>query len=89
MLKLYMLEVKGAIIAASLCFDYRDTVFLYNSCYDPAYARLSPGAVCNVFSIKKSIEQGRKKYDFLKGTEPYKRHLGGHGVQLSKARITI
>ena len=88
-LKFYMLEIKGVIIAASLCFDYKDTIFLYNSCYDPTYAQLSPGTVCNVFSIKRSIGEGRKKYDFLKGAETYKRYLGGHGIPLSKAQITI
>ncbi|MEN8189452.1 MAG: GNAT family N-acetyltransferase [Thermodesulfobacteriota bacterium] len=88
-LKIYFLEIQGNIAAASLCFDYQDTTFLYNSCYDLAYRHLSVGLLCNLFSIKDSIETGHRKYDFLKGDEPYKRRLGGREVHLSKARIKL
>ncbi|MEN8230883.1 MAG: GNAT family N-acetyltransferase [Bacteroidota bacterium] len=88
-LKIYLLEIKGKIAAASLCFDYQKTIFLYNSCYDPEYKQFSVGLLCNIFSIRNSIETGHRKYDFLKGDEPYKRRLGGREVRLSKARIKM
>jgi CelD/BcsL family acetyltransferase involved in cellulose biosynthesis len=88
-LKLYALELNGTIAAMSLCFDFQGTVFLYNSCYDSKYKSLSVGTLCNVFSIRHSIEAGRKKFDFLKGDEPYKYHLGGYEVPLSRVRIRM
>lgn len=88
-LKLYLLEMKERIVAASLCFDYQDTTFLYNSCYDPTFKQFSVGLLCNVFTIRNSIETGHKRYDFLKGDEPYKRRLGGREVHLSKVLITM
>jgi len=86
-LRLFVLELNGAAAAAALCFDYRDTVYLYNSGYGPRYRFLSVGLLCKILSIKHSIKVGRKKYDFLKGAEPYKYRLGGREVKLMRCRI--
>jgi CelD/BcsL family acetyltransferase involved in cellulose biosynthesis len=86
-LRLFMLTLNGAPAAAALCFDYRDTVYLYNSGYAPRYSSLSVGLLCKILSIRHSIEIGRKKYDFLKGAEPYKYQLGGKEVHLRRCRI--
>jgi len=88
-LRLFILGLNDSPAAAALCFDYRDTVYLYNSGYDPRYSSLSAGLVCKILSIKHSIESGRKKYDFLKGAEPYKYQLGGKEVHLSRCRIVF
>ena len=37
-LKLFFLELDGIKLAASLCFDYKDSYFLYNSGYDLRFA---------------------------------------------------
>lgn len=86
-LRLFVLELNGTSAAAALCFDYQDTMYLYNSGYDPRYSSLSAGLLCKVLSIKHSIKVGRKKYDFLKGAEPYKYRLGGREVKLTRCRI--
>ncbi|MBI5117768.1 GNAT family N-acetyltransferase [Candidatus Poribacteria bacterium] len=88
-LRLFVLRLFDLIAAAAVCFDYQKTMYLYNSGYDPRYASLSAGLLCKILSIKHSIEIGRKKYDFLKGAEPYKYRLGGREVRLSRCRITI
>jgi CelD/BcsL family acetyltransferase involved in cellulose biosynthesis len=88
-LRLFMLTLNEAPAAAALCFDYRDTMYLYNSGYDPQYGSLSAGLLCKILSIRHSIEIGRKKYDFLKGAEPYKYHLGGKEVHLRRCRISF
>ncbi len=88
-LRLFVLTLGDSTAAASLCFDYEDTVYLYNSGYDPRYGSLSVGLLCKVLSIEHSIKIGRRKYDFLKGAEPYKRHLGGTEVPLSRCRIVL
>lgn len=88
-LRLFLLKLDGSTVAAALCFDYQDTVYLYNSGYDPRYSSLSVGLLCKILSIRHSIKLGRKKYDFLKGAEAYKFQLGGKEVQLSQCRIAF
>ncbi len=88
-LRLFVLELDGLAAAACLCFDYQDTMFLYNSGYNPEYSSLSVGLLCKILSIRRSIETGRKKYDFLKGIESYKYFLGGKEVRLSRCRISL
>ncbi len=88
-LRLFILNLDDSPAAAALCFDYQDTLYLYNSGYDPQYSSLSVGLICKILSIKHAIEAGRKKYDFLKGVESYKHRLGGKEVQLSRCRIAF
>ncbi|MBI2860910.1 MAG: GNAT family N-acetyltransferase [Chloroflexi bacterium] len=80
--RLGVLELDARPAAMAMCFEHDGTVYLYNSAYDPACASLSAGLLCKVFSIKDSIERGCRKYDFLKGDEPYKGRLGGKEVPL-------
>jgi CelD/BcsL family acetyltransferase involved in cellulose biosynthesis len=84
-----MLELDGRPMAAVLAFDYKDTVYLYNSGFDPTQSQLSVGILSKALLIKDSIERGKKKFDFLKGAERYKYHLGGKEVQLQKCRIAL
>lgn len=84
-----ILELDNVPAAMIIYFDYNDCVYLYNSGYDPRYESLSVGLLCKTLGIKASIEAGRKKFDFLKGNEPYKYHLGGKEVPLSRCHITI
>ena len=88
-LKLYILELEAQPAAAVMCFDYNDTIYLYNSGYDPRFRSLSVGLLCKILSLKDSIERGKMNYDFLKGAEAYKYHLGGREVHLSRCRIRI
>lgn len=84
-----VLELDGMPTAMILYFDYNNGVWLYNSGYEPRYDALSVGLVCKALSIKDSIEAGKKKYDFLKGNEPYKYYLGGKEVPLYRFQITL
>jgi CelD/BcsL family acetyltransferase involved in cellulose biosynthesis len=89
LLKMGMLEIDGKPIAAIMCFDYNDCIYLYNSGYDPQYVGLSAGLLSKVYAIEDSIEKGKKRFDFLKGAEPYKGHLGGQEVPLYRCQIGI
>jgi len=89
MVKLAFLDIDGTPAAAALCFDYRSTVYLYNSGYDPSFRPLSAGLLCKVYSIRESIEKGREKYDFLKGAETYKYRLGGKVVPLFRCLVEL
>jgi CelD/BcsL family acetyltransferase involved in cellulose biosynthesis len=84
-----ILELDSRPMAAVLAFDYKDTVYLYNSGFDPTQSQLSVGILSKALLIKDSIARGKKKFDFLKGAERYKYHLGGKEVQLQKCRIAL
>jgi len=75
-LKLSFLHMDRTCMASSMCFDYQNKVYLYNSGYDPEYSYLSPGIVLVAHLIREAIESGRSEFDFLRGKEPYKYHLG-------------
>ncbi len=88
-LRLGILELDRLPTAMIMCFDYNDCVYLYNSGYNPQYSSLSAGLVSKVLGIRESIQEGKKRFDFLKGNETYKYHLGGREVPLYRCQITI
>ena len=89
LLRFGILEISGKPVAAVMCFDYNNKVYLYNSGYDPEYGYLSVGLLSKLLSIKDSIERGRRCYDFLKGPEEYKYRLGGREIPISSCRIVL
>jgi CelD/BcsL family acetyltransferase involved in cellulose biosynthesis len=89
LLKLGVLELDGKPLAEIMCFDYHGCIYLYNSGYDSGYVSLSAGLLSKVLAIKESIAKGRKKFDFLKGEEIYKHHLGGKEIPLFRCQISI
>jgi CelD/BcsL family acetyltransferase involved in cellulose biosynthesis len=89
LLRLGVLELDGKPLAEIMCFDYQDCIYLYNSGYDPSYVALSAGLLSKVLAVRESIAKGRRKFDFLKGEETYKHHLGGKEVPLFRCQISI
>jgi len=89
LLRLGVLELDKKPVAEILCFEYSNCLYLYNSGYDPQYVGLSAGVLSKVLAIKDSIEKGIKKFDFLKGSETYKAHIGGKEVPLFHCLIGI
>jgi CelD/BcsL family acetyltransferase involved in cellulose biosynthesis len=89
LLRFGIIEMDKQPAAMTIGFDYKDAHYLYNSAYDPQFNYLSVGLLCKVLCLKESIEKGRKKWDFLKGGEPYKYHLGGREVPLYRCQINI
>ncbi len=89
LLRFGILELDMLPVAMVMCFDYNDCVYLYNSAYDPKYKSLSVGLLCKALCIKESIQGGRKRFDFLKGSEAYKYHLGGRETPLYSCQIII
>ena len=41
-----------------------------------------------VLLVRDAIERGREAVDFLRGQEPYKRHLGGHPRDIVRLRLS-
>ncbi|MGD8992862.1 MAG: GNAT family N-acetyltransferase [Desulfobacterales bacterium] len=88
-LRLFFLMLDDAVVAAVMCFDHNETFHLYNNGYDERYHALSVGLLSKLLSLKKSIQLGKKRYDFLKGTEVYKHRLGGKKIPLYRCRVSI
>lgn len=90
LVKLFFLKIEEDRVATMLVFDYQDTYLLYNSGFDPnRYRQVSSGTVLTAYTIKHAIEQGRKNYDFLRGSEKYKFHLGGKPMPIFDLNISI
>ena len=87
LLRLYFLELDGVRLASAICFDYRSQILLYNSGYDPEYARLSVGLALKAYCIQDAIAANREVFDFLQGSEPYKYDLGGVDAPIYRMRI--
>lgn len=75
--RLAFLEVEGKRVATSLSFVVDNVRYLYNSGYDPEYRHLAVGLLNHAYTIRNSIEQGHYVFDFMRGDEAYKYHLGG------------
>jgi CelD/BcsL family acetyltransferase involved in cellulose biosynthesis len=86
-LRLFFLDIDRVPAAGVMCFDYNDTLFLYNNGYNPQFSHLSPGFLSKVYSIRDGIEQGKLWYDLLKGDEGYKKRLGSTPVPLYHLKI--
>lgn len=89
MLKLYFLNLNTTTAAAVMCFDFNEAIYLYNNSYESRFSYLSVGLLCVVISIKDSIQRAKQKYDFLKGVESYKHHLGGQEVPLYRCQVQL
>lgn len=85
--RLYFLTLNGEKVATSLAFKVGSTKYLYNSGYDPERSWLAVGLLNHAINILKSIEEGIEIYDFMRGDERYKYHLGAYDRHIFTARL--
>ena len=88
LLSLDFLEAGGLRVASTFSFQFDGTFYLYNSAYDPSLRAISPGLILVVKLIERSIAQGCRRFDFLRGEERYKYELGATALPLHAVRIT-
>lgn len=82
-LRLGFILINGLKMATLLCFDYGDSILLYNSGYDPErYRALSPGILATAHCIEEAIRQKKKVFDFLRGSEEYKYRFGAQDTEI-------
>ncbi len=84
---LWLLWLEDRPAAALFCLEYGGTIGLYNSGFDPEARALSPGVVLVARTIEDAIRRGFRRYDFLRGDEPYKYGFGA--VPTDVLRITL
>jgi GNAT acetyltransferase-like protein len=75
-LRLSFLTVDGRRIAASVFFETDDAILYYNAGLSPEARSLSPGVVMVERLVQRALETGKRRFDFLRGNEPYKYEWG-------------
>lgn len=88
-LRLGNLSIHGKRVATTFSFDFNDELFLYNNGYDPEYNNLSVGLLSKIYTIRYAIENHYTRFNFLKGDEVYKKHLGGTKKPLYRLTVSI
>src|SRR5215469_15155478 len=73
-LRLYRLRVEGRTAAVVYSLFQGDTVYCYLQGFDPAFSFFSPGTVLIFFLMQDAVRLGMRRFDFLRGREPYKQH---------------
>jgi CelD/BcsL family acetyltransferase involved in cellulose biosynthesis len=75
-LDLAFLTVGGRRIAACVSFRSADSLLYYNAGVDPEARELSPGVVMVERLVRRALEMGIARMDFLRGDETYKYEWG-------------
>ncbi len=89
-LRLGFVIINGEKVASLLCFDYGDSILLYNSGYDPErYSALSPGLLATAYAIEEAIREAKKVFDFLRGDEDYKYRFGARDTKIYHLSLTL
>lgn len=81
-LRLFVIELDGAIVAVSVNFVQHGTMMAWVTTYDPDFARASPGMVLIFDYVQWSIDNGLGMVDLLCGGEAFKDRLATHVVTL-------
>jgi len=82
-LRIFVLECAGAVIAISVNFVERGTMMAFLTTYDRQFERASPGMLLMVDYVCWSIDHGLKLVDFLCGAEPFKLRFANQSVVLN------
>jgi len=64
------------LVWAMLAFDDGETCYLYNAGMDPEARDASPGITGTAMYLQDRLAAGRRRFDFLRGDEPYKYEWG-------------
>ena len=85
--RIYFMEIEGKKVSACIAFDYNKVRYLYNSGFDPEYQYLSCGLLLNATTLKDAITNEFVSFDFLRGDESYKYHLGAQDTTIYTIKI--
>jgi CelD/BcsL family acetyltransferase involved in cellulose biosynthesis len=73
-LRLSWLELDGTPAAAEYHFADQQTTYAYQGGVDPVRLQEEPGRLSTILCMRRAIEEGHARFDFLRGAEPYKAH---------------
>jgi CelD/BcsL family acetyltransferase involved in cellulose biosynthesis len=75
------------LIFAALAFDDGQSTYLYNAGMDPDSSALSPGVTGVAAYLRDRLEAGRRRFDFLRGDEPYKYEWGAQDEPIERLLV--
>jgi CelD/BcsL family acetyltransferase involved in cellulose biosynthesis len=87
--ELNLLFIQKELAAALLNFDYKNDVYLYNVAFNPRYGPYSPGIYLFNQSIKRAVEQKKRRIDFLRGREKYKYYFGAKECKIKDFILSL
>ncbi|MCO5297754.1 MAG: GNAT family N-acetyltransferase [Fimbriimonadaceae bacterium] len=70
---LSVLELEGRTVGTLYAMRLGETCYFYQAGFDPVHSAMSPGTVLVAHTVRRAIEHGVTRFDFLRGDEPYKR----------------
>lgn len=68
--------VGDRVVFATVAFDDGATCYFYNAGMDPGAREYSPGVTGTAAYLRDRMAAGRSRFDFLRGSEPYKYEWG-------------
>jgi CelD/BcsL family acetyltransferase involved in cellulose biosynthesis len=86
-LDLNWLELDGRPIAAEIHLRTENTVYAYQSGIEPSALIHEPGRLITLALLKRAIVEGRRRFDFLRGDEPYKAHFRAEPIATCDLRV--
>jgi hypothetical protein len=87
-LQLGHVRVGDRLIFATVGFDDGTTCYFYNAGMDPDARELSPGVTGTAAYLRDRIDVGRRRFDFLRGNEPYKYEWGAVDEPVNRLLVT-
>lgn len=81
-LRIFTIEIDGAMAAVSINFVQRNTMMDWVKTYDPDFARASPGLVLIFEYMQWAVDHGLHTVDLLCGSEAFKERFASHTVAL-------
>lgn len=80
------LQWQGQPIAAEYLLLSDGVVRAYQCGMNPEFAKISPGFLANIVTIRQAISERYSTFDFLRGDEPYKSQWGAQPVSMLRIR---
>jgi CelD/BcsL family acetyltransferase involved in cellulose biosynthesis len=87
-LQLAFLEIHGEVAAADLAFCYGNRLWAYNGAISSQFREYAPGKVLTLHLMRRAIESGLERFDFLRGNEAYKYLYGAVDRRIVHATLS-
>jgi GNAT acetyltransferase-like protein len=87
-LQVGLVRCAGRLVFAMVAFDDGTTCFLYNAGIEPTAREVSPGITGAALYFKDRLAAGRRRFDFLRGAEPYKYEWGAVDEPIERLLVT-
>jgi CelD/BcsL family acetyltransferase involved in cellulose biosynthesis len=86
-LRLLWTELDGRPVAAEYGFVDDSTVYYYSTGVEPGATADHPGWLAMIGSLRRAIDEGCRRFDFLRGDEAYKCSWGAKPCPTVETRI--